>query len=223
MIPDDTLIAVPVYNEASQLARFLAAFRRIVPAERAVFVDDGSRDATPQILAQSGYTTIRQDRNRGKGAALQAALAEAQRRGIDWLVTLDADLQHSPDNILDLIESRRPNYLTIGSRNVSLRTMPPARWLSNTLTSLVLSIATGHTITDSQSGFRLLPVAPLAGRNYREDGFAFESELLLHATDLGLGVASVPIPTIYNGATSSINHVVDTGRFCRVLLRHLWS
>src|SRR6476659_3869787 len=92
------LVAIPVYNEAASVERVLKHVRRY--ACEILVVDDGSTDATPELLQQEkGLSLIRHSDNRGYGQSLIDAFDFAITQGFDWLVTMDCDEQHNPDRI----------------------------------------------------------------------------------------------------------------------------
>ena len=110
-------IAIPVFNEQENLPQLVARLRSAVASlefedYEVIFVDDGSKDATPQILASLHDTdphirVIRFSRNFGHQAALQAGMDEC--RG-DALVFMDADLQDPPEVIADFVTQWRAGY-----------------------------------------------------------------------------------------------------------------
>src|SRR5438270_818275 len=109
------LTAIPVYNEARHLEGVLGEVRRYSP--RILVVDDGSTDATAEILArQAGIEVVTHPHNRGYGAALVSGFAHARRQGADVLVTMDCDGQHEPARIPVLLEALHDADVVSGSR-----------------------------------------------------------------------------------------------------------
>ena len=96
-------IVIPAYNHGRQVPGVAEKTLRLkLPV---IVVDDGSMDSTPQVLASlSGVTVIRHQENQGKGASLFTGFAAALRLA-DWAITIDADGQHNPDDILPLIQA----------------------------------------------------------------------------------------------------------------------
>ena len=85
---------VPAYNAASTLADVLHELRVALPHAAVIVVDDGSEDATHAIACATGARVLSFERNRGKGAALRAAFAEALALGVSAVLTMDAAGQH---------------------------------------------------------------------------------------------------------------------------------
>jgi glycosyltransferase involved in cell wall biosynthesis len=217
-----TLVIVPGYNAASHLDELVTRLRAVVTPANVIYVDDGSSDDTSKILERLGIKCLRHPHNLGKGAALRTGFRYARERGFQSVVTMDADLQHPPEAILDFFVLDDGTRLLLGTRAMSAGMMPLARRLSNFLTSLVISVFSGRRVRDSQCGFRLLPVSLLDKIALTSDGFFAESELLMRAGQLGLEICEVPIATVYNGAPSRINHLIDPLRFVRLVFRRLW-
>jgi glycosyltransferase involved in cell wall biosynthesis len=119
-MPAGLTIVAPVYNEAAALPAFLAAllpFAAALPAE-VILVDDGSRDGSSDILAQAQggrVRVLRHKLNRGYGGALKTGVAAARTR---YTITMDADGQHSLDDVRRLYETicRTEADMVIGSR-----------------------------------------------------------------------------------------------------------
>jgi glycosyltransferase involved in cell wall biosynthesis len=165
-------------------------------------VDDGSSDETAQVAAAEGALVLRNPDNLGKGVSLWRGMRAALERKARWIVTLDGDGQHRPENIAALLECSRawPKHIVIGSRRASGHAAPRARFIANRVADFWVSWAARHPVEDSQSGFRVYPaelLRVLAERPPRARGFAFESEILIAAGRLGVQTVSVSIPAIY--------------------------
>src|SRR5436190_18795235 len=94
--PDRSVwVVIAAYNEAAVIARIIADVRR--RGYPVVVVDDGSADATAEIVGQAGAVVISHPVNLGQGAALQTGIEFALARNADFVVTFDADGQHRPD------------------------------------------------------------------------------------------------------------------------------
>jgi glycosyltransferase involved in cell wall biosynthesis len=217
-----TLVVIPAYNAAAYLPELLARCRAAVPALPVLVVDDGSTDSTTPVARQERALVLGHGHNRGKGAALKSGFAYAQAHGFRAVITLDADLQHPPEAIPDFLAAADGRTMLLGTRNTLSANMPIHRRLSNTMTSCLISVFAGLPIRDSQTGFRLIPMALLRSVELRADGYQLESELLLKAGAIGWPIAGVPVETIYHGGPSHIRPLVDTGRFIGQLWRRIW-
>jgi len=119
----DTLVLIPVFNEAATIGDIVERARLHGPV---LVVDDGSTDATAARAAAAGAEVVTLEARRGKGAALRRGFAEARRRGVARVVTLDGDGQHEPDEIPRLLKvaTEEPAALVIGGRLTGLTESP---------------------------------------------------------------------------------------------------
>jgi glycosyltransferase involved in cell wall biosynthesis len=161
--------------------------------------------------------------NRGKGAALRTGFAAALTAGADWVFTLDADGQHDPAEMPAFLAAARTGGadLWIGDRMRNTADMPWLRRLVNRFTSFIISTLAGQSISDSQSGYRLIGAPVLRALDLRFDRFEAESEILVKASRAGFRIGSVPIRTIYGEERSTIHPVRDSVRFISLVLK-LW-
>jgi len=220
--PQDTYVLVPSYKSAGQLKHFLNALSEIVPNSHICVVDDGSGDGTYEFCADFGVMCLRHDVNKGKGAALRTGFAYLINTA-KWIITMDADGQHSPADLHLFLEEAQNHPMTglcIGARDMRPGVMPFARILSNRLTSAILTILTGQRIKDSQCGYRMYSREFVMSINIEYDRFQMESEVILKSAAKKFPVRFVPVQTLYlrNGA-SHISHFADTLRWAAAVLR----
>jgi undecaprenyl-phosphate 4-deoxy-4-formamido-L-arabinose transferase len=148
-----TSVVVPVFNEAENLdelvRRCFAACRELEPFEL-VLVDDGSRDGSPEIIAEAARRDPEHvvglffNRNYGQHAAVRAGFAEA--RG-DLVVTLDADLQNPPEEIPRIVAKLREGFDVVGGVRTDRRD-PLTRRLASRLVNRFTARETGTPMTD---------------------------------------------------------------------------
>jgi glycosyltransferase involved in cell wall biosynthesis len=206
---------IPCFNEAGRIARVIDGVRRHLP--NVIVVDDGSTDATQQEAAGAGATVIRCTTNRGKGAALRAGWWQARRTGFTWVLSLDGDGQHAPDDIPEFFACAEQTsaHLVIGNRMGHGETMPPLRRWANGWMSRCLSNLTGMDLPDSQCGFRLAHLDTMLRLPLAASGFVIESETLVAFLAAGERVEFVPIKVIYGPGQSKICPFLDTWRWLR--------
>ena len=213
---------VPAYNSANTLDELLSRLLMYVPVTNVFVVDDGSTDRTSAIAEQRGVNVIRLGTNRGKGAALSEGfrvLKDDSR--FQSVVTLDADLQHRPEEILDFVREKLQTGadIVIGRRNRRGSRMPIHRRLSNFITSYLVSVRTGTEILDSQCGYRLIGMNVLSKVSIQSAGYEMETEFLIKAVKKGFTVRYVPIETVYDGEKSHMTNWRTTLNFIKVLFR----
>jgi glycosyltransferase involved in cell wall biosynthesis len=215
------LILIPAYNAADSLVELTRRIREAVEDADVLIINDGSTDDTDAVLKKLDVLYLTNESNRGKGYTLQRGFEYAIRNGYDYVVTIDADLQHLPEEIQRFIDSEIMADIYMGTRDLRSTDMPIHRRLTNYLTSLIISIFSGRRIRDTQSGYRMLSTDVLKKLKIRSIKYDFESELLFQAGMLDVNVAEVRISTVYEGSRSYINPLVDTLRFIKLIWRRI--
>ena len=216
----NTAAVIPAYNEEKHLADVVRRVRQEL--EHVLVVDDGSTDDTAGQARLASAELIVHSENRGKGESIKAGLRHWLDRGFDWVVILDADGQHRPEEIERMFECAGADgaALLIGNRMNDLESMPLVRKLVNRYMSGKISRACGQAIPDTQCGFRMLHKelipAVLGGTNR----FDYETEMLILVSRKGFRIVSVPITTVYSDEVSSIHPVRDTLRFFKLMRRY---
>lgn len=212
---------IPAYLEARQIADVARRVR--AQLDEVLVVDDGSTDATADAARSADVQVLRHEVNQGKGAAIKTGLRElSTRRAVRYVLLLDGDGQHLPEEIPRFLEeaSRSGSPLIMGSRFTDLRSMPFVRRMTNRFMSWQVSGVCGQPIPDTQCGFRMVGTELIpallegAGNNYD-----YETEMLVIASRRGCRIASVPVSTVYGEEQSKIHPVRDTIRFLRLMRR----
>jgi glycosyltransferase involved in cell wall biosynthesis len=223
--PADVFVLIPSYKAALSLEPVLMRLQTVVSASNLCVVDDASVDGTPMLCERLGIHCIVHPENMGKGAALTSGFTYlAHEPNVAWVLTMDADGQHAPEDIPQFFEAMRSNPdagIIIGARELSPKKMPWLRVFSNTLTSGALSILCGCSIIDSQSGFRLYNTRFLRKVHCVSKRFEMESEILLRAASLHFPVIFVKVQTLYFNGNSHIVHIKDTLRWIKAVT-HVW-
>ena len=212
-------VILPAFNAARHLAAVIADIRRVDAALRILVVDDGSSDDTADVARAAGADLEVHPVNRGKGAALATGFAWALRERLGWVFTMDADGQHRPEEMAGFLAAAAGDDLDVivGNRMEARSDMPWLREQTNLFTSWVVSRLAGVPIQDSQNGYRLFRVASLEGLVLRTSRYDTESEILVRLARRGCRIGSAPVSTVYGDEQSSINPVIDTGRFLRLV------
>ena len=211
---------IPAFGEEKHIGD--VARRTRAKLEHVLVVDDGSTDATASRAREAGADIIVHPQNRGKGEAIKTGLRHWLDRQFDYVIILDADGQHLPEEIDRFIEAATASdaQMFVGTRMNDVSSMPLVRRVVNRYMSNKISAVCGQDIPDTQCGFRMLHrqlIPDLLGGAAR---FDYETEMLIIASRKGCKIESVPITTVYSDEVSSIHPVRDTLRFFKLMQRY---
>jgi glycosyltransferase involved in cell wall biosynthesis len=196
---------VPAYNEAATIEALLDAVWRLDLDKQIVVVDDGSTDDTGDIVerwrAGREAVILVSQRNRGKGAAVRAAIPHADG---DISVIQDADLEYDPADVPALIEpiQRGVADVVYGSRLSGGR--PQRAYLfwhlvGNRFLSLLTNVLYNTTLSDMETGYKAFRTEVLRSLDLRQDDFGIEPEITAKVCKRKLRVYELPIA--YYGRT----------------------
>lgn len=212
---------IPAYNEEQHIGDVVRRTRQKL--DHVLVVDDGSSDKTAERAREAGTEVIVHEKNLGKGETIKTGLRHWLDRQFDFVIILDADGQHRPEEIDRFVGaalSADAPKLIIGNRMKDVSSMPQVRRMVNRWMSERISAACGQEIPDTQCGFRMLHrqlIPDLLGGAAR---FDYETEMLIVASRKGFRIDSVPISTVYSDEVSKIHPVRDTIRFFKLMRRY---
>lgn len=194
---------IPFYNEKNTIAEVINRALNFV--DIVIAVDDGSTDnSSGYVQVKENIILLKHNSNEGKGSALNTGFKKSIENNFRLTITLDADLQHPPEEIPKFINALKQYDIVIGNRLSDLSDMPVQRILSNKISSGLLSIKTGQKIVDSQCGFRGFRTKILDSILPHFHGYEAESEILIKAARKNYTTGFVSIPTVYGDEKSKI-------------------
>ncbi len=221
-----TLVIIPCKNLESEVGDVVRGVLELDLNLDVVVINDGSTDGTSASAGAAGAHVLEHEVNLGKGAALKTGFEYAVAKGYDAVITMDGDGQHDPSAIPDFLDALETcdADIIVGTRMHAVGEMPKLRIWTNRTTSRIVSLIAGQEISDSQSGYRLIKVRVLRDivKSFVTTRYDTESELLIRAARRGYKMAAVAITSIYTGAVSHINPIVDTLRFVRLVGRSMF-
>lgn len=196
--PCRTLTIIPAYNESRFIGSVVLQARQF--SETVVVVDDGSTDDTARIAEAAGAIVLRHPHNQGKGAALNTGFCYAREMDPDAVITLDADGQHLPQQILAVVAPVLDDKadVVVGSRYLEHTSdVPKHRIVGHQVFNRITEQLSGTHLTDSQSGFRAFSRKALESVSFQSNGFSVESEMQFWVRDQDLRLVEVPITIRY--------------------------
>ena len=213
-----TLLVIPNYNHSSSCAILIDK----LPQYNILIVDDGSRIPFTNKENSSKITIIRNSKNMGKGYSIKKAAKYAISNYYSHILTIDADLQHDPIYVEKFMNTSTQYDLIYGKRNFKIN-MPFLRKLSNFITSKIISFFCQLRIYDTQCGYRLYNLELFKKLDSKEDGYQFETEILLKKINKYSHIGYVEISTIYNDSKSHINNILDTIKFVILIIKNIFK
>ncbi|MCQ2324847.1 MAG: glycosyltransferase [Paludibacteraceae bacterium] len=188
---------IPTYNNATTIADIVKRTLRQVPL--VVVVNDGSTDETASILSaleqtEKALSVVTLPKNKGKGYALKCGFQKARELGCTHAITLDADGQHFPEDIPELIHISkiRPEAIIVGSRGTKHDNMPSSSTFANRFSNFWFAVQTGLYLPDTQTGFRVYPLDAIHGERLMTR--RYEAELLVLVLSAWANVPIIPSP-----------------------------
>jgi dolichyl-phosphate beta-glucosyltransferase len=228
-------VVIPAYNEYLRIGKSLEKIRLYLnskdfPSELLV-VDDGSTDATPELLRQAaasfpGMRVLRNEPNRGKGYSVRRGVLEASG---ELVLFTDADLSapiDETDKLLDALKSSGADA-AVGSRALQRELVgvhqPWFREYAGRGFNLLVRLFTGVKIRDTQCGLKLFrrPTTRRAFELQRSTGFGFDPELLFLIERLGGKLVEVPVRW-YDDPATKVRLLRDSSVMFLDLVRLRW-
>ncbi len=190
-------VLIPVHNEERTLERVLDAVEERPEVHELVVVDDGSTDATPEILAKRSFRrlaqVIRHPVNRGKGSAVRTAIAAATG---DVAVIQDADLEYDPADYPALLQpfERRGAEVVYGTRSFSAHSAY-SFWfvIGNKVVNLWNNVLFNSYLSDLETGYKVMPLELWRSLELRSNGFEIEPEITARLLRRGERIYEVPV------------------------------
>ena len=209
-------VIIPAFNEQEAIADLVAALRHAEAWHEIVVVDDGSQDATAQRAAEAGARVVRHPYNKGNGAAVKTGIRTATG---EYVLIVDGDGQHRPEDARRLIARLGEYDLVIGARNSGSQATQ-ARRFGNSALNWLASYLTDRDIPDLTSGFRAARREHLREfLHLLPNGFSTPTTTTLAFIKAGYNVTFEPIEARPRVGQSKIRFARDGTKFLMIILR----
>jgi glycosyltransferase involved in cell wall biosynthesis len=191
------LVVIPAFNEEAVLGRTLDALLQEVSSNQVLVVSDGSTDKTSQIVTERKINLLELPFNLGVGAAMRSGFQYAKENGFQKVIQFDADLQHQPKYIKEIVSELDKYDVVVGSRfaaNSSYK-VSFVRSLAMGLLKDYVTRHIGRKMTDVTSGFRGAnkKAIDVFADFYPSEYLADTVESLIMAHDKGLTISEIAV------------------------------
>lgn len=198
------LIIIPTYNEKENIERLIKTVLQQHEAIEILICDDNSPDGTGAIvesmmLEEPRIHIIKRPGKMGLGSAYVTGFKYALKQDYDYIMEMDADFSHNPNDVPKLIEAAQSNDLVIGSRycsGINIINWPIERLLISYFASKYVRMITGMPIKDPTGGFKCFNRKVLEKidlDNIHSEGYSFQIEMNYKAWVRGFKIKEVSI------------------------------
>ncbi len=210
-------IVIPAKNEEKSITRLVSQLVRIECVAEVIIVDDGSSDSTRQKALEAGARVISHPYSKGNGAAIKTGAMAASS---EWILFMDADGQHRPQDIPKLIERVVEGYdMVVGARSRDGQASA-GRAFANNVYNRLASYMVGQKVDDLTSGFRLVNAEKFREFLYLyPNGFSYPttSTMAFFRAGYSVGYQDVTVPG--REGKSHIKPVQDGIRFLLIIFK----
>lgn len=217
---ENVAVIVPCYNEEQTIAQVVTDAKKFLPGAKIYVYDNNSKDATKEIACKSG-AIVRSEIRQGKGFAIRKSFIDTSE---DYIIMIDGDdtydLSSAPKAIAYAIENQLDflNLKRVATVSAAYR---PGHVLGNKVLTGAIGILFGRHIDDMLSGYKVLSKRFVKSFPASSSGFEIETELLVHALELGipLGEMDTPYKERPEGSFSKLSTYKDGARIGFTIMR----
>jgi glycosyltransferase involved in cell wall biosynthesis len=214
--PASVSVVIPAYNESASIAEVVGVLRAAARWREIIVVDDGSSDGTGDRAAAAGATVVRHPYNKGNGASVKSGI---RRAAGEYVLIVDADGQHPPEDALRLVGRLGEYDLVIGARSAETQATQ-ARRAGNGALNWLAGYLTGREIPDLTSGFRGATASGLREfLHLLPNGFSTPTTTTLAFLKAGYNVTFEPIHARQRSGQSKIRLARDGAKFLMIIFK----
>jgi len=199
-----SIVVIPTYNEAANVARLISEIHSVVPNMHVLVVDDASPDGTGRIVADLAQSDERvrllsRTGKQGLGTAYVAGFKDCLERGYDIICQMDCDFSHQPRYLVDFLREIESADVVIGSRYMKggmTENWPLGRKLLSVGGNMYARTILGLSLSDLTGGFKCWRAEVLKAIDLdtvQAGGYAFQMEMNYRASRLGFRIKEIPI------------------------------
>jgi len=199
-----SIVVIPTYNEAANVARLISEIHSVVPNMHVLVVDDASPDGTGRIVADLAQSDERvrlvsRTGKQGLGTAYVAGFKDCLERGYDIICQMDCDFSHQPRYLVDFLREIEFADVVIGSRYMKggmTENWPLRRKLLSVGGNMYARTILGLSLSDLTGGFKCWRAEVLKAIDLdtvQAGGYAFQMEMNYRASRLGFRIKEIPI------------------------------
>ena len=228
---NDIIALIPAYNPDRGMIQLVQDLKKEIP--QIVVVDDGCSSEYDEVFSaiEKDVTLLHHEVNQGKGRALKTGFSYIMEHypEVKGVVTLDADGQHTVADTVHCCEKFLEDTRTVvfGCRDfLSDTKIPPRSRFGNRLTSRLLKFCNDISLSDTQTGLRVVSYACLKDLcEIRGDRYEYEMNMIFRLKELDIPFVEVPIEVIYieDNASSHFNPIVDSFKIYKVFFKFILS
>lgn len=213
----DYTIVIPAKNEQDNLPSLLSGLNKTLPGCKIIIVDDGSTDKTKAIALSYGCQVLSHPYSLGNGAAIKTG---ARACTSEYIIFMDADGQHQPNDIKPLLETiKLGHHMVVGARLKNSHASY-LRMIANSIYNKLASWVTGHEILDLTSGFRIVKRSTFIKYLYMlPNGFSYPTTSTMAFFRAGHPIAYININAKKRIGQSHINPLKDGVRFLIIIMK----
>lgn len=210
-------VVLPAKNESASIGALVQTLKVTAQVAEVLVVDDGSTDDTAAVAREAGARVISHAASMGNGAAIKTG---ARAATTDWIVFMDADGQHRPEDIPALIAAAKPGVdMVVGARNRAGQASV-ARGVANGFYNWFATVVTEFPVEDLTSGFRLVRRERfLEFLHLLPNQFSYPTTITMAFLRAGYGVVFEPVTVLKREGKSHIRPLRDGFRFLIIIFK----
>lgn len=211
-------VIVPTYNNYKTITRVVDSLLEYT--SDIIVVNDGSTDSTSELLKRyiDKIKIIQYSPNQGKGYALVTGFKKAMELGFRYALTIDSDGQHYASDMVNFVTEieQYPDSFIVGSRLLQQENMSGGSTFANKFSNFWYRLQTGINLPDTQSGYRLYPLAKMGNMKIRTSRYEAELEMLVFSAWRGIDMRPIKISVYYAPKEEKVSHFRPFQDFFRI-------